>query len=224
MRYAIKSWTSFQHYKDRRPPWIKLHRTLLDDCDFLRLPVACRALAPLLWLLASESEDGTIEGEPEVLAFRLRLDAKEITQGIKGLESIGYITPKRDASDVLAFDKQDTRLETETETETETDSKSTDTQKEINRWFRRKDTTAWDAKERKKLAELLKASCGESPSEFAAVKAWYSAKTLPKEFAFRRRDIATLLNNWNGEADRAKQFIRHMRDNENPSFAQEVDL
>jgi hypothetical protein len=31
VRYLrVKNWSEFQHYKDRNPPWIKLHRTLLD--------------------------------------------------------------------------------------------------------------------------------------------------------------------------------------------------
>jgi hypothetical protein len=30
-----KNWKSFQHYKDRAPAWIKLHKALLDDYNFL---------------------------------------------------------------------------------------------------------------------------------------------------------------------------------------------
>ena len=29
----IKNWAQFQHFKDRSPPWIKLHREFLDDYD-----------------------------------------------------------------------------------------------------------------------------------------------------------------------------------------------
>jgi hypothetical protein len=35
---TIKNWSEFQHYKDRNPPWIKLHRALLDDYAFAALP------------------------------------------------------------------------------------------------------------------------------------------------------------------------------------------
>ena len=66
-----KNWHSFQHYKDRAPLWIKLHRGLLDNVDYHRLsPEAGKAL-PLVWLIASE-RDGIIPGAAE-LAFRLRL-------------------------------------------------------------------------------------------------------------------------------------------------------
>ena len=117
MRYHVKNWGTFQHYKDRRPPWIKLHRTILDDCDFLRLHVASRALAPLIWLLASESADGSFEGDVTGLSFRLRIDAKEIKQGLTGLLEIGYITQSCDAIAALASRKQEARPEAEAEAE-----------------------------------------------------------------------------------------------------------
>ena len=50
-----KNWHAFQHYNKRNPPWIKLHRALLDDYEFSQLPVESRALAPMLWLIASEA-------------------------------------------------------------------------------------------------------------------------------------------------------------------------
>jgi hypothetical protein len=55
----VKNWAEFQHYKDRNPPWIKLHRALLDDYEFARLPDASKAHLVLIWLLASQS-DGRI--------------------------------------------------------------------------------------------------------------------------------------------------------------------
>ena len=33
MALIPKNWSQFQHYKGRRPPWIKLHRALLDEDD-----------------------------------------------------------------------------------------------------------------------------------------------------------------------------------------------
>jgi hypothetical protein len=66
-----KNWKSFQHYKDRDPPWIKLHRGLLNNYEFFGLPIASKALAPLLWLIASENEDGRIVTSLDALAFRL---------------------------------------------------------------------------------------------------------------------------------------------------------
>ena len=55
-----RNWEKFQHYKNRKPPWIKLHHDLIDDREYQRLPIASRALAPQLWLMASESKDGLL--------------------------------------------------------------------------------------------------------------------------------------------------------------------
>jgi len=126
IRYRVKNWGRFQHYKSRRPPWIKLHRTLLDDCIFLRLQTASRALAPLIWLLASESDDASVVGDHDELAFRLRIDRKEIDAGIKGLIASGYIERLHDASNALATRYQHATPETETETETETYKQETE--------------------------------------------------------------------------------------------------
>ena len=85
MKLTPKNWSVFQHYKDRRPPWIKLYRNLLDDMKFMRLPIASKAIAPCLWLLASEFDDGVIDMSIEEIAFRLRMTEKEIESGLKAL-------------------------------------------------------------------------------------------------------------------------------------------
>lgn len=117
MRYSVKNWGEFQHYKTRRPPWIKLYRRILDDYDFMSLSVASKALAPMLWLLASESDDGSIEGDPARIAFRVRMDVKDVSGALKELVSKGFLS---NASNALAECLQDACLETERETEKET--------------------------------------------------------------------------------------------------------
>ena len=104
MRLIPKHWREFQHYRDRRPPWIKLHRKLLDDRAYLALPIASLAIAPLLWLLASESDDGSFEADVKELEFRLRLSGKTISDGLKGLSDNGFLTA---ASSTLASCQQD---------------------------------------------------------------------------------------------------------------------
>ena len=39
----IVNWDKFQHYKDRRPVWIKLHLDLLDNDDYLGPAGRCPA-------------------------------------------------------------------------------------------------------------------------------------------------------------------------------------
>jgi hypothetical protein len=112
-----KNWAVFQHYKDRCPPWIKLHRDLLNDRVFMCLPLASKALAPLLWLLASESKDGVFDGSLDELVFRLHITPKDYQDGVKPLIDKGFFVI---ASGVLAECYQDAIPETETETERET--------------------------------------------------------------------------------------------------------
>jgi hypothetical protein len=116
-----KNWAVFQHYKDRCPPWIKLHRDLLNDRVFMCLPIASKALAPLLWLLASEAKDGKFDGSLDELVFRLHITSKEYEDGVKPLIDKGFFLI---ASGVLAESYQvaipETEEETERERETET--------------------------------------------------------------------------------------------------------
>jgi hypothetical protein len=121
MKLTPKNWSIFQHYKDRCPPWIKLHRDLLNDREYMGLPLASKALAPLLWLLASEAKDGTFDASADELMFRLRLTQKEIEHGIKPLIDKGFFVV---ASGVLADRLQAAIPETETETETEKETKA----------------------------------------------------------------------------------------------------
>ncbi len=111
-----KNWGKFQHYKDRCPPWIKLHRDILNDRTFANLPIASKALAPLLWLLASESKDGSFDAAIEELAFRLHIASKDIESGLKPLIDKGFFV---DASTMLAPCYQVAIPETERETERE---------------------------------------------------------------------------------------------------------
>lgn len=120
VRITPKNWKAFQHYGNRKPPWIKLHRALLDDYAFARLPIASRALAPCLWLLASEYENATITAPIEEIAFRVRMPEDDVRTGLKALIDNGFFVQENgDASIVLAERSQDASLEIEKEKEKE---------------------------------------------------------------------------------------------------------
>jgi hypothetical protein len=74
----IKGWKKFQHFKDRRPPWIKLYRDLLDDPDWHALDGADAKALVMLWLIASE-DDGNIPCTRKI-AFRLRITETKAEQ------------------------------------------------------------------------------------------------------------------------------------------------
>jgi len=84
----IKNWKQFQHFKNRNPPWIKLHRSILDQHDINMISDCSFRVLIGLWILASESkgQDGTLPPIPEI-AFRLRLTEKKINDCLKELTS-----------------------------------------------------------------------------------------------------------------------------------------
>lgn len=96
MSLTPKNWDTFQHYRDRAPPWIKLHRTLLDNVDYARLsPDAGKAL-PLVWLVASDG-CGILPDAPE-LAFRLRIAEDLASKILVELVESGFLVEASDAS------------------------------------------------------------------------------------------------------------------------------
>ncbi|QEL18734.1 hypothetical protein [Limnoglobus roseus] len=131
-QYRVKDWEEFQHYKDRSPPWIRLHKRLLDNYRFHSLPDASRALAPMLWLLASENNDissGVIDGPDEEIAFRLRRSVDEFRKAMKPLIEKGFIEAVQDASDTLADCQRVATSEAEAETDREETEKEPPTPK-----------------------------------------------------------------------------------------------
>lgn len=114
----IKNWSQFQHFKDRRPPWIKLYREILDDIEWHELDPKSAKVLVMIWLIASEF-DGCL---PDIkkLAFRLRMTEKDTEVS---LIKLSHWLEQDDISVISARD-QDDLLETETETELEKETKT----------------------------------------------------------------------------------------------------
>lgn len=110
--YKIKNWEKYQHYKDRCPPWIKLHWELLASKDWVMLDNASRVLAIAIMLIASRN-DGIIVDDPEYIKRVAYLNEKP---DISKLLEVGFITLLADASDCKRLQAKDTQ-ETEAETE-----------------------------------------------------------------------------------------------------------
>jgi hypothetical protein len=109
--YRVAKWEDHQHYKDRNPPWIKLHYELLSSNTWVMLDDASRVLAVAIMLLASRHEGHV----PASLDYIKRVAYLNKKPDLNPLISIGFITPLADASNLQA----QARPETETETETE---------------------------------------------------------------------------------------------------------
>ena len=89
MKYRIVNFRKFQSFHDRKPPWIKLYRDLLDNMDWFMLsPIASKSLINL-WLLGSESF-GNLPDDFEI-GFRLRLNQKELELVMKELIKFKFV-------------------------------------------------------------------------------------------------------------------------------------
>jgi hypothetical protein len=113
MGLRIKNWDKFQHFKDRRPPWVKLYRDILDDIEWHELDPKAAKVLVMLWLIASE--DGGNVPDTKQLAFRLRLTPSETVQL---LNKLNHWLEQTDISTISSYQQTDSP---ETETETETD-------------------------------------------------------------------------------------------------------
>lgn len=121
---VIRNWNKFQHYRDRRPPWIKHYLELLADPNYLRLTLAQRGLLAGVWLMYAESRASVML---DTSWLRARLNGRVTMRDLEALNHAGFI--EFSASKPLAARYQDAPLsrahgETETETEKERSSSS----------------------------------------------------------------------------------------------------
>ena len=125
MKISMRNWGRFQHYQNRRPPWIKVHRELLDNRQWSECSPSASKLLVEMWLIASEDESGVIDKDLADLAFRLRRPEAEMRRDVEELVAQRFITVDEiDASNVLATRLQDATPERETEREVEAETKA----------------------------------------------------------------------------------------------------
>lgn len=91
--YAIKNWKDFQHYGKRNPPWIKLHRAVIDDYSFCSLPDATKGHLMLLWLYASQN-NGRVPTDVPFLEKKLSITGLDLGE----LAERGFLIPEGGAS------------------------------------------------------------------------------------------------------------------------------
>ena len=176
MTLTPKNWHEFQHYKDRKPSWIKLHRSLLDDYVFHGLPDASRALAPVLWLLASEYEDGIIPCTLQELAFRLRMSVKQLEVALSPLIESGFFNdsaPLAEPEQVASLEKE---RETQVTSKTEKNIINLEFEKFKKAFPKRKGGHGWPEAERF-FVRAIKEGCNAADLILAAEKFGHSIES-----------------------------------------------
>lgn len=111
----IKNWKNFQHYKDRNPPWIKLHYELITSHDWVIWDDASKLLAVACMMIASRNE-GRIPADESYIQKVAHLQKKP---DLNPLIKSGFFV---DASALLA----DASAKTETEAYKQEDNKNVD--------------------------------------------------------------------------------------------------
>lgn len=94
----IRNWERYQHYRDRRPPWVKFYVELLDDLQIRSLPLPTRFLMCQLLLLAARHDNAILKNS-EAIANDLRMKPEDVHEGLEELLRIRWIqetrTPRR---------------------------------------------------------------------------------------------------------------------------------
>ncbi len=125
--YRIKNWNKFQHYKDRKPPWIKLHMSLLYDQHYLGMNPKAQLVLIHCWMAAADSWNPSKEVEPLLPAESFQIRSRVVLRGKLYLQEIvnaGFLIPvsndynnliDADASESVAKPYQSATPETEIE-------------------------------------------------------------------------------------------------------------
>lgn len=111
--FIVKNWKEFQHYKDRNPPWIKLHYEILASETWVMLADASRVLLTACMLVASRNE-GRVPNNPDYIKRVAYLNTRP---NFKPLIDVGFLEiPLADDSGCKQM-LTDARPETETYSE-----------------------------------------------------------------------------------------------------------
>lgn len=117
---SIRNWKRYQHYKERRPPWIKFYVDILDDEELLELPAWTQLLWDRLLLLAAK-KDNAIPKNSEWICSRTGIPLEACSEGIdqllKGRWLLETRTKRRASKGASNSASKFARPETETETE-----------------------------------------------------------------------------------------------------------
>jgi hypothetical protein len=85
--YKIKNWEKFQHYKDRNPPWIKLHCELMHSEDWVVLSDASKLLL-IVCMMVGSKDQGNVPNNP---AYIKRVGYLDKLPDFKPLLECGFL-------------------------------------------------------------------------------------------------------------------------------------
>ena len=202
----IKNWSKFQHFRDRKPPWIKLYREILDDIDWHELdPLASKVLV-MCWLIASEL-DGNLPNL-KTLAFRLRMSERQAKEAISRLSHWLEQDDINVISERYQLDSPETETERETKKEVETDKRQNLCESDFDQFW-----NAYPKKTGKELARKAWVKSEPSISQVLNALAWQTQSQQWRKDGGQFIPMpATYLNQsrWEDEPVDVKPFNKQM--------------
>jgi len=85
--YRVSNWLRYQHYKNRNPPWIKLHYEILHSRDWLFASDYSK-LQMVICLLVASRHDGNVPDDPEYIK---RMAGLSFTPDLSELVDMGFL-------------------------------------------------------------------------------------------------------------------------------------
>lgn len=83
----VKNWKDWQHYKDREPPWVKLHGKLLRNDDFIALSEAHQWQLVRIWMVVSQSSRFTLDEKRRIVPVVVK-DESAIRRATASLKKV----------------------------------------------------------------------------------------------------------------------------------------
>lgn len=93
---CVRNFEIFQHYKSRKgshtpPLWIKFYTTLLQDYEFLSLPITAQRHLMMIWLLAARTNN-TLPDNAEWIGQQIGAKAFSV-KDLEVLKQAKFLTP-----------------------------------------------------------------------------------------------------------------------------------
>lgn len=104
-KIKVHNWDRWQTYRKDRgmPPWIKLHRCLLRNVDWVTLSDAERGQLVSMWMLAAD-DDGKLPADPDVIKRLCQLEKEPDLKMFKDKGFLDFganVTPTRRQDDAI---------------------------------------------------------------------------------------------------------------------------
>lgn len=114
--YRIRNWSRFQHYRERNPPWIKLHVEILSSEDWVLLSDASKLLAVVCMIVAAK-RGGTVPDDPAYLRRVGYLNAEPNLKPLVECRFLELLAGASNENEPLASARPEKEAETEGEKE-----------------------------------------------------------------------------------------------------------